>query len=66
MSEVVQVRDEDAKEEKGYGQGPPPIIEEPTFDPNGNDSNGDTGQPFGNAFIAMLLFMGADIMFFAG
>ncbi|MFQ5652041.1 MAG: heme-copper oxidase subunit III [bacterium] len=52
--------------EKGHGQGPPPIRNNTDFDPGGNGSNGGAGSPLKNAFIAMLLFLGADLMFFAG
>lgn len=52
--------------EKDHGQGPPPIFKEPTLGSGGNGSNGDDSRPFGNSLIAMLLFIGADIMLFAG
>jgi len=52
--------------EKGHGGGLPPVLEGPFFDPGDDGSNGDTGRPVGNALVAMLLFIGADFMFFAG
>jgi len=52
--------------EKSFDQGPPPIFDEPAFDDDGDDTNGDTGEPAGNALLAMMLFIGADVMFFAG
>ena len=52
--------------EKGFGEGSPPIFIDKDDEDGDNGSNGDTGHPFGNSFIAMLLFLGADFMFFAG
>jgi heme/copper-type cytochrome/quinol oxidase subunit 3 len=52
--------------EKNFGEGPPPFFEEPPFDPGGNGRHGGRRAPVGNAFLAMLLFIGADVMFFAG
>jgi len=51
---------------KSYGQGPPPLIDDPLFDPDGGGSSGEAQQSAGNAFLAMMLFIGADVMFFAG
>jgi heme/copper-type cytochrome/quinol oxidase subunit 3 len=48
------------------GQGPPPFFEEPSHDPGGNGRGDGAAAPVGNIFLAMLLFIGADIMFFAG
>ncbi len=51
---------------KVAGQGAPPILDLPPFDP-GDDGDSRSAKPFiGNAYIAMLLFIGADVMFFAG
>jgi heme/copper-type cytochrome/quinol oxidase subunit 3 len=52
--------------EKSYGQGPPPIFDTPDFGDGGEESNGETGEPASNALLAMMLFIGADVMFFAG
>jgi heme/copper-type cytochrome/quinol oxidase subunit 3 len=52
--------------EKSFGQGPPPIFDEPAFGDDGDDANGETGEPTGNSLLAMMLFIGADVMFFAG
>jgi len=53
--------------EKNYGQGPPPIFDDPDGSgDSGDHTNGDTGEPTGNALLAMMLFIGADLMFFAG
>lgn len=52
--------------DKTYGQGPPPKIFDPPFGPEDNGHNGQPDQPVGNSFLAMLLFIGADIMFFTG
>ncbi len=52
--------------EKGFGQGPPPVFDEPDFGDDGEETNGETGEPTGNALLAMMLFIGADVMFFAG
>jgi heme/copper-type cytochrome/quinol oxidase subunit 3 len=51
---------------KSNGQGPPPLFDDPQFDPNGGRSNGQAQQSAGNAFLAVMLFIGADVMFFAG
>ncbi len=53
-------------QEKGDGQGPPPILEERVFDPGDYGTNGETGTSTGNAFLGMMLFIGADVMLFAG
>lgn len=57
---------EDTREvRKRHGSGAPPGIIDDDFDPD-NDANGETRPSIGNAFIATLLFLGADIMLFAG
>ena len=56
----------DAVAKKRTGDGPPSWLDEPPFDP-GDDGDSRAAKPFiGNAYIAMLLFIGADVMFFAG
>jgi len=56
----------DTVAKKRAGEGPPSWLDEPPFDP-GDDGDSRTAKPFiGNAYIAMLLFIGADVMFFAG
>lgn len=62
----IAVLSEDTVIETGYGPGPPPRIIKPSFGSGDNGSNGETGQTIGNAFLAMMLFIGADVMFFAG
>ena len=44
----------------------PPLMTEPRPDPGEGGSNGRTAPPIGNALMAMLLFIAADLMFFAG
>ncbi|MCI0691410.1 heme-copper oxidase subunit III [candidate division KSB1 bacterium] len=51
---------------RDVGKGPPPFFDEPPFDPGGNGRGGGARAPVGNAYLAMLLFIGADVMFFAG
>jgi heme/copper-type cytochrome/quinol oxidase subunit 3 len=55
----------DSARKKNFGQGPPPFFGGPPHDPGGNGRN-DGRAPVGNAYLAMLLFIGADVMFFAG
>ena len=52
--------------QKSFGQGPPPVSIEPPSDPGGNGRHDDPKPPVVNAYLAMLLFIGADVMFFAG
>lgn len=68
MDAVLDIKKEDgAQLEKDYGQGPPPIFEQPSYDPNDDGSNGyPQGNNSSNALLAMVLFIGTDIMFFAG
>lgn len=51
-------------------QGPPPFFPEPPDDADDDGHHGDDGGqggfPLGNARLAMLLFLGAESMFFAG
>lgn len=56
--------DEDRARRKSFGQGPPPFFDEPPFDPG--DRGDGSRTPIGSVFLAMLLFIGADVMFFAG
>ncbi|MFQ5709015.1 MAG: heme-copper oxidase subunit III [bacterium] len=57
---------DDVVVDKGHGQGPPPEFVDPPFGPGGDGNHGGDGQPVGNALLAMLLFLGADVMLFAG
>ena len=51
---------------RNIGEGSPPIFPVDPGD-NGNRGNDDRGeQPVGNVYIAILLFIGAEVMFFAG
>jgi heme/copper-type cytochrome/quinol oxidase subunit 3 len=52
--------------EKNFGQGPPPVMIEPPFGSGDNGHYGGAKPPVGNAYLAMMLFIGADVMFFAG
>ncbi len=66
MSSAAKERTDDLTLEQDTGQGLPPILDEGSFG-NGNGSNGDSSQkPINNAILAMLLFIGAEVMFFAG
>ena len=58
--------DDDRVIERSHGQGPPPIKTDRSWGSNGNGSNGEARKPVNNAILAMMLFIGADIMFFAG
>lgn len=59
-SEIRQVRP----------QGPPPFFPEPPGGSGGDDRFGDdddhAGRPLSNAYIGLLMFLGAETMFFAG
>jgi heme/copper-type cytochrome/quinol oxidase subunit 3 len=57
---------DDIAPKKNFGEGRPPGFGEPPFDPGGNGRSGGARAPVGNAYLAMLLFIGADLMFFAG
>lgn len=57
---------DDIAPKKNFGDGRPPVFGEPPFDPGGNGRSGGARAPVGNAYLAMLLFIGADLMFFAG
>src|SRR5574341_570382 len=50
-------------------QEPPPFLPEPPDDHDGgdrpDDDDGYTGSPLGNARLGMLVFLGAETMFFA-
>jgi heme/copper-type cytochrome/quinol oxidase subunit 3 len=64
----------DADVERGFddahkeniGQGPPPFFAGPPHDPGGNGRGDGARTPVGNVYLALLLFIGADVMFFAG
>ncbi|MFQ5632336.1 MAG: hypothetical protein ACE5I1_26500, partial [bacterium] len=64
MSTVVQKRNEDLRREKDTGKGPPPTLDHDSFG-NGNGEN-HFDKPNSNSIVAMLLFIGAELMFFAG
>jgi len=65
-AEVAQNDLVKSADRKLAGQGAPPVFDEPPFD-HGDDGDSRSAKPFiGNAYIAMLLFIGADVMFFAG
>jgi len=71
LEAILDFKKEDALPEgtleKDYGQGPPPVFEQPSYDPNDDGSNGHPrGNRSSNALLAMVLFIGTDIMFFAG
>jgi heme/copper-type cytochrome/quinol oxidase subunit 3 len=57
---------DDITPRKKFGQGPPPVFDEPPYDPGGNGRGEGSRAPVGNVYLAMLLFIGADVMFFAG
>jgi heme/copper-type cytochrome/quinol oxidase subunit 3 len=63
-AEVERSVDDIAKN-KSFDQGPP-FFNEPPSDSGGNGHHGSAKPPVGNAYLAMLLFIGADVMFFAG
>ena len=66
MSSAAEERTDDLTLEKDVGQGLPPILNDDSFG-NGNGSNGgDSDRPINSAVLAMLLFIGAEVMFFAG
>jgi len=65
-AEIKKRDDGDVALKKSFGHGPPPFFEEPPFDPGGNGRGEGSRTPMGNVFLAMLLFIGADVMFFAG
>ena len=50
-------------------QGPPPFFPEPPGGSGGDDQFGDegpAGRPLSNAYLGLLIFLGAETMFFAG
>ena len=58
VEKLVELRD--------IGEGPPPILPvDPGDDNNRGDGDRDE-QPVGNVYIAILLFIGAEVMLFAG
>jgi len=66
MGSAAEERADDLTIEKDVGQGLPPILDDDSFG-NGNGSNGgDSDRPIKSAVLAMLLFLGAEVMFFAG
>ncbi len=66
MVKPAEERADDLTIEKDVGQGLPPILDDDSFG-NGNGANGgDSDRPINSAVLAMLLFIGAEVMFFAG
>jgi heme/copper-type cytochrome/quinol oxidase subunit 3 len=51
---------------KSVGEGPPPPIVEPPFGPDDGDNGDSMEPPINNAFVGMILFIGAEVMLFAG
>ena len=47
-------------------EGPPPAFPEPPFGRDDDGHDGDAGPPVSNARLGVLLFLGAEAMFFAG
>jgi len=47
-------------------EGPPPSSPEPPFGPDDDGHDGEAGPPVSNARLGVLLFLGAEGMFFAG
>lgn len=66
LEEKLKQTVKDTATRKSYGQGPPPVIVEPSYDPSDNGYYDGSGSTLGNAYVGMLLFIGADVMFFAG
>jgi heme/copper-type cytochrome/quinol oxidase subunit 3 len=68
-SAFEQWREADA-EASTLTQGPPPFFPEPPDDDGDGDRHGDddgySGPPLSNARLGMLMFLGAETMFFAG
>ena len=58
VEEVTATRD--------FGGGPPPMFPEEGGDDNGQHDNRGDEPPVASLYIAILLFIGAEIMFFAG
>ena len=58
VEEVTSIRD--------LGEGPPPIFPEDAANDNGHDDNRADEPPVASLYIAILLFIGAETMFFAG
>jgi heme/copper-type cytochrome/quinol oxidase subunit 3 len=58
VEEVTATRD--------FGGGSPPIFPEDAGDDNGHQDNRGDEPPVASLYIAILLFIGAEIMFFAG
>jgi len=56
----------DPIEIQSVGEGPPPLLPEPPFGPDDDGNDDSMGPPVSNAYLGMLLFMGAEAMLFAG
>ena len=65
---IVEPSVEEKVEGRLRTQGPPPFSPEPPDDFGDGDSSGDdfSGPPISNARVGMLVFLGAETMFFAG
>jgi cytochrome c oxidase subunit III len=65
---VVELSGEEKLQGKSQTQGPPPFSPEPPDDFGDGDAFGDdsSGPPISNARVGMLVFLGAETMFFAG
>ena len=58
---------EEVTEIEDIGESPPPIFpDDPGDDDNRGDDNNEDEPPVGNVYIGILLFIGAEVMFFAG
>jgi heme/copper-type cytochrome/quinol oxidase subunit 3 len=57
---------QDIESNTSHGQGPPRKIVEPSLSPGDNGYDSGTGELVANPFLAMLLFIGTEIMFFSG
>jgi cytochrome c oxidase subunit III len=68
LTAIVEQAVEATAERRARTQGPPPFFPEPPDDFDGGDSSGDdfSGPPISNARVGMLVFLGAETMFFAG
>ena len=65
---IVEPSVEEKLPGRSQTQGPPPFSPEPPDDFGDGDSSGDdfSGPPLSNARVGMLVFLGAETMFFAG
>ncbi|HWP45801.1 MAG TPA: heme-copper oxidase subunit III [Candidatus Limnocylindrales bacterium] len=56
----------DPLEIESIGEGPPPPIPEPPFGPDDDDDGDFMDSQMNNAYVGMVLFIGAEVMLFAG